>query len=177
MKKFHFIFIALVAIITITIIMVYSNYGENLAFSPDIFMTELLKFFFMTIIWTIIIDLYGNYNNEKKKKTLIDNLLLSYIIILQKKMENKLMHNELTQTINTILNNITTLKLILNFSSNELKLITSFEIKLCSPEFKNDINDIEFLIQSGLNYSNSNDSYNRIYNELKQFNNVFGHKN
>lgn len=177
MKKSYIIIFGLLTIILATIILVYFAYRDYLVFSPDIFMTELLKFFLMTIIWTIIIDLYGNYNTEKKKKTLINNLLLSYIVILLDKMKNKLDHNELTQTIAIILNNITTIKIIQDFYVDELKLISSFEAKLKSNELKNDIQNIEFLIQNNRNYSYLNDSYTRLYNELTQFYYVLGNKN
>ena len=66
MKTFHLILLVLSIIILGSITYVYVKYGEILVFSPNIFMTELLKFFLITVVWTLIIGLYNKHISEKK---------------------------------------------------------------------------------------------------------------
>jgi hypothetical protein len=175
MRKFYLIFISIIVVMVIASLFVYIKYEDYIVFAPHIFLTEVFKFISLTVIWAIIVQLFNKYNNEKKKRNHVNILVLYNIKVIQTKIEKGLNPKELTLGINLILNNISTIKLLYDFSAKELNHLSTFENDLKSSDLQDSISNIEYLLENKLTYLNT-EPCNNLINTLNQLNYVFGNK-
>ena len=87
-------------------------------------------------------------------------------------MTTSLQMHELTMSINNIANNLILIRVLNEFSPQELNEIVKLENSLFENIFKKHISDIEFLVEKKLEYHNT-EAYTIITNKLKELLYVF----
>lgn len=172
MKKYYITFTIISLTIVLSTLFVSIKYKNDLQFAPEIFVTEIIKFVSLTVAWTIIFNYYNKFDRQRKKKKLIEYLITSNVTSIQHRMTTSLQMHELTMSINNIANNLILIRVLNEFSPQELNEIVKLENSLFENIFKKHISDIEFLVEKKLEYHNT-EAYTIITNKLKELLYVF----